>query len=155
MAVPQPAPVTRLRVHGGPESLRPAARRVRDDVLARGVAAEEAGAVELAVHELLANALEHGHLGDPAVPIDVEVTGADGREVTVRVSDQALGGRWPARWPAGADGAQPVGSTERLRGRGLTLARAAAAGLRVVGDHGRTEVVVRLSTLRAPHVGAG
>ncbi|TVP69620.1 MAG: hypothetical protein EA340_06985 [Nitriliruptor sp.] len=154
MAVKETAQATRLRVHGGPQALRPAARRVRDDVLARGVAADEAAAVELAVHELLANALEHGHLGDPSVPIDVEVTGADGGEVTVRVSDRALGGRWPARWSAGADG-QPGGSTERLRGRGLTLARAAAAGLGVVGGHGRTEVVVQLSTFRPPHGGAG
>lgn len=154
MAVNDPAPATRLRVHGGPRALRPAAQRVTVEVLSRGVPADDAAAVELAVHEVLANALEHGHLGDPSVPIDVEVTGAEDNAVTVRVSDRALGGGWQTRSTAGADGAEPGGGTEELRGRGLTLVRAAAAGLRVVADDARTEVVVRLSTFRAPRGGA-
>ncbi len=155
MAVNEPAPATRLRVHGGPLTLRPAAQRVTVEVVSRGVPAHDAAAVELALHELLANALEHGHLGDPSVPVDVEVTGPEDDAVIVRVSDRALGGGWPAGSSADADGAGPGGGTEELRGRGLTLVRAAAAGLWVVADDGRTEVLVRLSTLRVPRGGAG
>ena len=155
MAVNGPAPVTRLRVTGGPRALRPAAQRITIDVLARGVPPAAAAAVELAIHELLANALEHGHLGDATVPIDVEVTGAEDGEVTVRVGDRALRGAAPARWRTGDVGAEPGGGTEQLRGRGLTLVRAAAAGLRIVADDGCTEVVVRLSALPAPEGGAG
>ena len=155
MAANEPAPVTRLRVTGGARTLRPAAQRVAADAVARGVPPAAAGAVELAIHELLANALEHGHLGDPTVPIDVEVTGVEEGEVTVRVADRALGGSWSARWPAGVDGDQPGVEARQLRGRGLTLVLAAAAGLQVVADDGCTAVLVRLSALPAPEGGAG
>lgn len=155
MAVTEPGPTTGLRVQGGPRALRPAAQRITAEVLRRGVPTDGAAMVELAVHELLANALEHGHLGDPSVPIDVEVSGVGHGEVSVRVSDRALGGGGPAGWSTGADPAEPAVATEQRRGRGLTLVRAAAAGLQIVAEEGRTEVVVRLSTFRAPEGGAG
>ncbi len=110
----------------------------------RGVPPDRAAAIELAVHELLANALEHGHLGDPSRPIEVEVTGAERGVVTVRVTDQALGGGWPRRCPT------EVPSPAALRGRGLTLARSAGAELGVTSAARGTEVVLRLSTLPAP-----
>jgi anti-sigma regulatory factor (Ser/Thr protein kinase) len=122
---------------------------VTADVLARGVPTGRSAAVELAIHELLANALEHGHLGDPAVPIEVEVTGAAAGAVTVRITDRALGGGWTVRRPD-----HPAPAT-RSRGRGLVLARSAVTTLEVVEEGARTEVVVRVSTLPPPGAGAG
>ena len=62
----------------------------------------------LAVHECLANALEHGHGGDGHRPIDVEVARGEHETVTVRIGDEGAATR-----------RSPVGDPDRGRGRGL------------------------------------
>ncbi len=64
--------------------------------------------VQLAVHEALANALEHGHGGDGARPIDVEVARGEHGTVTVRIGDEGAGTR-----------RSPGGDPDRGRGRDL------------------------------------
>jgi anti-sigma regulatory factor (Ser/Thr protein kinase) len=120
----------RLEVRGGPSALRPAADRVVA-AFAVGVAAPRRAELVLAVHELLANALEHGHLGDPALPVVVEVVRDEAGAATVRVVDRARGGRW-----------SPAVTPPRLaaRGRGLELVRAVGDGLRVLSGSDRTVV---------------
>jgi anti-sigma regulatory factor (Ser/Thr protein kinase) len=105
-----------VEVAGGATALRPAAARIAVVAIGYGADPERHAELELAVHELLANALEHGHLGDPTVPIRVEVTGDGAGRVTVHVADRALDG---------AGDPTPCGSDEaRDRGRGLLLAGA-------------------------------
>lgn len=116
--VPEPVPVRHEQVTGGPAALRPAAGRAAADVVAivgPDLAVER---VELAVHEVLANALEHGHLGATDLAIGVTVHRV-GRRADVVVIDRALGGT--ARWIGAIDDDPQVG-----RGRGWTLVEAIA-----------------------------
>lgn len=100
--------------------------------------------LELAIHEALTNAFEHGHLADPARPIRVEVERVDRATVVVRVADDAVGGRWhPAR---GATPPVDAGDVLAERGRGLRLMDALVDAVVVRAGDGRT--VVEL------HVGA-
>jgi anti-sigma regulatory factor (Ser/Thr protein kinase) len=82
-----------LAVRGRTDELRTAADGIVAHIAdALGPPGRREDAV-LAVHEVLANALEHGHLGDPRVPIVVEVE----RSVTaalVRITDRARRGPW-------------------------------------------------------------
>jgi anti-sigma regulatory factor (Ser/Thr protein kinase) len=104
-----------VEVAGGATALRPNARRVAAVAIGYGADPKRRAELELAVHELLANALEHGHLGDPAIPIRIEVTRDGAGAVTVHVADRALGG--------GGDPAPRVRGPAADRGRGLLLAR--------------------------------
>lgn len=133
----------RWSVTGGPGALRPAARTIAAAVVARGVPPTRAAAVELVAHELLANALEHGHLGDVDLPIDVEVEPSGTDRVLLRVVDRAVGGPWS---PPSRSGGDPTGS-DAERGRGLVLVAAAATAWRVVATARSTCVEVELSAL--------
>ncbi|MFO7779171.1 MAG: ATP-binding protein [Nitriliruptoraceae bacterium] len=137
------AAAVRWSVTGGPGALRPAARGIAAAVVARGVPPARAAAVELVAHELLANALEHGHLGDADLPIDVEVVRGGTGRVIVRVVDRAVGGPWS---PPERLGARPAG-LDAERGRGLALVAAAASAWRVVPTARSTCVEVELSSL--------
>jgi anti-sigma regulatory factor (Ser/Thr protein kinase) len=121
----------RFTVTGGVHALRPAARRAMIAVCHLGVPGARAQDVELAVHETLANALEHGHLDDPNLPIEVEVAGGGPATVTVRIRDHALAGPRPV-----------VGG----RGRGLRLVTAMADGVEVHAASGHATVTLRWST---------
>lgn len=111
----------RFAVRGGVDQLRPGAARAAAAACHLGVPEVRRHAVELAVHEGLANALEHGHLGDPERSIDVEVAADDRGRVTVRITDGALGAPARGHDDAAADGA--TGGREP-RGRGRALIRA-------------------------------
>lgn len=130
-----------LVVTGRLDQLRPAAARVADMAVDLGVESARHAGVELAVHECLANAREHGHLGDPTRPIVVEVTGAGGHAVVVRILDQALGGPW--RPPPRPPDVRPAPSGGDVRGRGLVLVRACVDHLAVRATTGRTAVELR------------
>ena len=101
--------------------------------------------IELAVHELLANALEHGHGGDPDRAIRIRVARSGAGAVTVEVTDRALRGPW--------DGARPAGDAHGVasrRGRGWQLVAAVATSFRAGGDDaGATVVRIELPTLHA------
>lgn len=131
----------RWTVTGGAAALRPAAVRAADRAVRLGVDPARREAVELAVHELLANALEHGHAGDPVLPIDVEVDGQDGGPVTVRVTDRAVCGPWEARRVDNRD------AVPACRGHGWRLVHAGVCGVRVHSGPGATVVVAELATV--------
>ncbi len=143
------APVTdairplRHQIAGGTGALRPLARQIVAWLVAAGLAPGRVDRVELAVHEVLANAFEHGHLADPRVPIDIRVVPVRaGAEVVV--TDRALAGRWelpPAGDPADARQEDPLPA---VRGRGLALAAAAVDGLDLRPEAACTVVTLRL-----------
>ncbi|MEX2550692.1 MAG: ATP-binding protein [Nitriliruptoraceae bacterium] len=127
---------------GGAGALRPAARRVVTWIVGHGLDPARADRVELALHEVLANALEHGHGDDPQVPI-VVTAGRSGSAVEVAITDRALAGRRPTP-PADPHDA---GWSDRLfeaRGRGLVLAASAVDDLVVLRENDRTVVTLRL-----------
>jgi len=143
--------VARWSVTGGSGALRAAAQTITGAVVARGLPAARAAAVELLVHELLANALEHGHLGDADLAVDVEVERSCGDRVLLRVVDRAVGGPWsPPSCPAG----DPSGA-DAERGRGLVLVAAAATAWRVAATARSTCVEVELSGLAGRERSAG
>ncbi len=115
---PAPTLVRHEQVSGGPTALRPAAGRAAADVVAIVGGEVAAERVELAIHEVLANALEHGHLGATDVAIELTVQRV-GDRATVAVGDHGLGGE---PWRVEAEGDDPW----TVRGRGWTLARAIA-----------------------------
>ncbi len=143
------APVTdairplRHQLIGGTGALRPVARQVVAWLVAAGLAPGRVDRVELAVHEVLTNAFEHGHLADPRVPIEVQVRPV-ARGAEVAVTDRALAGRWeppPAGDRADARQEDPLSA---VRGRGLALAVAAVDGLEVRREAACTVVTLRL-----------
>ena len=101
----------RFTVRGGVEALRPAAARTVRAALAAGLDPARGADLELAVHEVLANAHEHGNGADPCRPIDVEVVAEPSGWLQVHVRDAGVGGA-----PAA------VAAEPGTRGRGLVLA---------------------------------
>jgi anti-sigma regulatory factor (Ser/Thr protein kinase) len=128
----------RWTVRGGVGALRAAAARTAVAACDLGVPPDRQGEVELAVHEALANAFEHGHLGDPGLPIGVELARPDPGTVIVRIRDHARGGGWE---PV----ASPEVPEEDERGRGRRLMHMLTDGIDVVVAAGATSVVLRWS----------
>ncbi|MFO7961259.1 MAG: ATP-binding protein [Nitriliruptoraceae bacterium] len=129
----------RWQVTGGVGSVRPAAVRAADRAVQLGVGAARRSEVALAVHELLANALEHGHGGDPALPIDLRVRRGHGDTIRIEVTDRAVDGLWQ-----GPDGDRHRCEPLACRGHGWQLVTAVADALRVEGAVGATVVRVDL-----------
>jgi anti-sigma regulatory factor (Ser/Thr protein kinase) len=127
----------RWRVLGGVGALRPAAARAAVAACRLGVPPDRQSEVELAVHEALANAFEHGHLGDPDLPIAAEVARLDPGTVTVRIRDHARGGGW--------DPVAALAVSEAERGRGWGLMHVLSDGLDLAVTRGTTSVVLRWS----------
>ncbi len=130
--------VSRFSFDGGVDGVRGAAARAAAAAVAAGVSRSRAPAFELAIHEALANALEHGHLGVPGIPIDVEVAASTGGHVTVRVADTARGGDWD---PAPRAPTPPLAE----RGRGTALLAAGVDRWWVERGDGRTVVVLQVA----------
>lgn len=136
--------VHRVEVAGPPPRLRVTAAAVAAYVVAAGVASARRDDVELAVHECLCNAIEHGQLGAVDPPVLVEVIqgppAAQGRaQVSVRVTDAACGGRWES--PVDTARTRPLAT----RGRGLQLVRACCDTLEVATADGATTVTLHWS----------
>ena len=130
------------QVSGGPPALRPAAGRAACDVVAIVGDGLADGRVELAVHEVLANALEHGHLGAADVAIELTVHRVGDRAI-VAVADHALGADVPR---VGAVDDDPWA----VRGRGLALVRASADEVVVEAQDDPPGTLVRLTWERRP-----
>ncbi len=134
-------------VSGGPPALRPAAGRAAADVVAIVGGGHNGERVELAVHEVLANAFEHGHLGRVDVPIELTVHRVGDRAI-VSVSDHGLGGDG-----LGGDG-QQIGTADDdpwgPRGRGWLLTRAVADEVVVEANDDPPGTQVRLTWTRGP-----
>ena len=135
----------RWSVTGGARVLRPAARRAADRAVALGADPDRRDHIELAVHELLANALEHGHGGDPDLAIGIRVARSGAGPVTVEVTDHAVAGPFQAPAPA-----RPARGVDPCRGRGRQLVEAVATSSSAGGDDaGATVVRIELPTLHA------
>lgn len=114
--------------------------RALGEARAAGLTGTRLDDLRLAVHEVVRNAIDHGHLGDLAPPVDVEVVTDDGH-IEVQVTDRALGGRWeppPVRTPA----------ADRERGRGRALAAALVDEVRIDAHDGATSVALRVARPR-------
>ena len=137
----------RWRVRGDAGGLRPLAAAVTAAAVERGAPASGAARLELAVHELLVNAVEHGNAGDPALPVDIEVAGSAPEPVRIRVGDAGCGGVWS---PPAPGELPPV---TQGHGRGLTLVRRAVEALAVRCGPQGTEVTITVRT--RPHGACG
>jgi anti-sigma regulatory factor (Ser/Thr protein kinase) len=144
-----PLPVWCCEVPGEPVAFRPAAAATAAAAVGLGVAAGRRDELTLAVHEVLVNAWEHGHLGAPEPRIHVEVARDDDGTVTIDVVDVARGGGWdPDVTPATAE---PVAGRRHVdggghaadRGRGLLIARRLVDDVTVAA--GRDGAVVTLT----------
>jgi anti-sigma regulatory factor (Ser/Thr protein kinase) len=132
-----------LQLTGGVAAVGAGARRIAALAQELGLPAHRAAGLRLAAHEVLVNALEHGHLGDPETTIDVEVVADTAGTVTVRIVDRALGGTWD---PAG----DPRAARPAERGRGLQLASASVDALTIHTSPGRSEVTLVTHPGRPP-----
>jgi anti-sigma regulatory factor (Ser/Thr protein kinase) len=124
-----------FQVAGGVDAVGAGARRIAAVAQELGLPAYRTAGLRLAAHEVLVNAVEHGHLGDRDLSIDVEVVVDAAGTVTVRIADHALGGTWD---PAGDPRAAPPAE----RGRGLQLAAASVDVLTIHTSPGRSEVTL-------------
>ena len=123
----------RFTVRGGVEALRPAAARTVRAALAAGLDPARSADLELAVHEVLANAHEHGNAADSRRPIDVEVVADRPGWLEVRVHDQGVGG---------VPG--PVAPEEGTRGRGLAVVAGMVDGVSLDRTSGGTCVTLQV-----------
>jgi uncharacterized protein len=133
--------VRRLAVTGGAAALRSAAEQVAALAVVAGGSPGRRDDLVLAVHELLANALEHGHRGDGTIPIVVEVVPGAGGGAMVRVADTAVDGPWDAA-RTHATAAAPA---DAERGRGLSIVTALTDELTVDVRVDATVVAIRVA----------
>ena len=132
-----------VSVSGGGTDRRSAVEQVVTLARELGLPPPRVDDLRLAVHECLVNAFEHGHLGDAAEEILVEVAGEGHGVVTVRVRDRARGGGWdPA--PRACPAAAAMPSVLAERGRGLALVVALTDDCTIHTDPGSTTVAFRL-----------
>lgn len=153
-----------LLIVGGPAACRPAARRVAALAREAGLLTELGPGLELAIHEILVNAVEHGHSGDHDAPVEVVLrrqahrgSGAQpGRDhrtgeppaitaarepvpgLRIEITDRNRGG-WDGRWedrvhPHGPAGAHPAGPAGPLPGGPRPRGRGLALARAAVDD---------------------
>jgi anti-sigma regulatory factor (Ser/Thr protein kinase) len=138
------AVLAHVRVPSRPGEERTVRRRVVEAVRPLGLAPGRVEALESAVAEAVANAIEHGNDGEPTLPVEIRVA-ADAHAVLVRVTDQggASGGLAPKAAPPDL-GAQLRGE-QPLRGWGLFLMRSLVDEVRVDREGARriVELVMR------------
>ncbi|MFJ8000212.1 ATP-binding protein [Streptomyces sp. NPDC096310] len=120
--------LTRIPLPHQPEAARRARRHTREVLALRRVDGGSAATVELAVSELVTNAVRHGVCVCGCTRGAVTLTllrSPDGRCLRVEVADPS---RTPPRWPTG------IGTVdaEAAEGRGLLLVTALASDW---GDH--------------------
>jgi serine phosphatase RsbU (regulator of sigma subunit)/anti-sigma regulatory factor (Ser/Thr protein kinase) len=127
-----------------PGNEREIATRVVGVVAEFGLPRQRVNALETAVAEAAMNAIEHGNLNDPALPVEVRVWVED-RAIVVQVSDQGLGVEFPDEVEE-PDIEAKLRGEQSPRGWGLFLMRSMVDDLRVVAHETRhvIELVVRL-----------
>ncbi|WP_326810996.1 ATP-binding protein [Streptomyces scopuliridis] len=114
-------PLTRIPLPHRPEAAPKARRHARDVLALRRVDSELIATVELAVSELVTNAVRHGIClcGCTRGPVSLTLLRTGGR-LRVEVADPS---RTPPRWPTGIESVD----AEAEEGRGLLLVTALAA----------------------------
>ncbi len=121
-----------------PGNERLALDRVAAAVTASGLAPARLERLKTAVAEATMNAIEHGNLSQPDVPVDVEVI-QDGGDIIVVITD--LGGEHEPVGPAEEpDLALKLEGAQRARGWGLFLIRNMVDGMQVRTDGPRHTV---------------
>ncbi|MFJ5102853.1 ATP-binding protein [Streptomyces sp. NPDC088554] len=122
-------PLTRIPLPHRPEAAPRARRHTREVLSLRGVDGESAATVELAVSELVTNAVRHGVClcGCTRGPVSLTLLRAENR-LRVEVADPS---RTPPRWPTGVESVDEE-TAEAEDGRGLLLVTALALDW---GDH--------------------
>jgi serine phosphatase RsbU (regulator of sigma subunit)/anti-sigma regulatory factor (Ser/Thr protein kinase) len=127
-----------------PGNEREIATRVVGVVAEFGLSRERVNALETAVAEAAMNAIEHGNLNDPALPVEVRVWVEDGA-IMVQVADLGLGAGFPDEVEE-PDIEAKLRGEQSPRGWGLFLMRSMVDDLRVVAEEGHhvIELVVRL-----------
>jgi anti-sigma regulatory factor (Ser/Thr protein kinase) len=108
-------------VRSEPGNERVALAQVAEAVAGEGLSPARLDRLKTAVAETAMNAIEHGNRNRPEVPVDVEVTVADG-DIVVTITDQ--GGAPEAAGPgAEPDLAAKLAGEQAPRGWGLFLIR--------------------------------
>jgi anti-sigma regulatory factor (Ser/Thr protein kinase) len=121
-----------------PGNERLALDQVAAAVAASGLTPARLERLKTAVAEATMNAIEHGNLSRPDIPVDVEVL-QDGGDIIVAITD--LGGEHQPAGPAEEpDLALKLEGAQRARGWGLFLIRNMVDGMRVRTDGQRHTV---------------
>ncbi|MBV9793577.1 MAG: ATP-binding protein [Actinobacteria bacterium] len=121
-----------------PGNERLALDQVAAAVASSGLTPARLERLKTAVAEATMNAIEHGNLGQPDVPVDVEVI-QDGADIIVAITD--LGGEHQPAGPAEEpDLALKLDGVQRARGWGLFLIRNMVDGMQVRTDGQRHTV---------------
>jgi anti-sigma regulatory factor (Ser/Thr protein kinase) len=121
-----------------PGNERLALARVAESVAGLGLPAPRLERLKTAVAEATMNAIEHGNLSQPDVPVDVEVIRRDG-DIIVAITDRG-GEHQPAGPAEQPDLALKLEGSQRARGWGLFLIRNMVDGLTERND-GRRHTV--------------
>jgi serine/threonine-protein kinase RsbW len=127
-----------------PGNERVALARVAEAVAGTGLADTRLDRLKTAVAEATMNAIEHGNLNRPEIPVDIEVTQV-GTDIVVTITDQG-GARAPAG-PAGQpDLARKLAGEQSARGWGLFLIRNMVDAMDVTTEGARHTVRLTMAT---------
>lgn len=138
-------------VRSEPGNERLALAQVAEAIAGEGLSPARLDRLKTAVAETAMNAIEHGNRNRPEVPVDVEVTVADG-DIVVTITDQ---GGAPEEAASGAepDLAAKLAGEQAPRGWGLFLIRHMVDAMDVTTEG--TRHTVRLVMRAAGRDGAG
>jgi serine/threonine-protein kinase RsbW len=133
-----------------PGNERVALARVAEAVAGTGLADKRLDRLKTAVAEATMNAIEHGNLNRPEIPVDIEVTQV-GTDIVVTITDQG-GARAPADPAEQPDLARKLAGEQSARGWGLFLIRNMVDAMDVTTEG--TRHTVRLTMTAIPDKGA-
>ncbi len=139
--------LTSFEVPSEPGREREAMRRVADAVAPLGLPGGRLEKLKTAVAEATMNAIEHGNLNRPEVPVLV-TAGVEGADLVVRIRDE--GGDRPIAITETPDVAAKLAGEQSPRGWGLFLIQQMVDRLRVTSDgrYHTAELVVHLEETR-------
>ena len=133
-----------------PGNERVALARVAEAVAGTGLVDKRLDRLKTAVAEATMNAIEHGNLNRPEIPVDIEVTQV-GTDIIVTITDQG-GARVPAGPTEQPDLARKLAGEQSARGWGLFLIRNMVDAMDVTTEG--TRHTVRLTMAAIPDKGA-
>jgi serine/threonine-protein kinase RsbW len=128
-----------------PGNERVALARVAEAVAGTGLADKRLDRLKTAVAEATMNAIEHGNLNRPEIPVDIEVTQV-GADIIVTITDQG-GARAPAGPAEQPDLARKLAGEQSARGWGLFLIRNMVDAMDVTTEGARHTVRLTMATI--------
>jgi len=135
-----------------PGNERVALARVAEAVAGTGLADKRLDRLKTAVAEATMNAIEHGNLNRPEVPVDIVVTQVGG-DIIVTITDQG-GARAPAGPAEQPDLARKLAGEQHARGWGLFLIRNMVDAMDVTTEGTRHTVRLTMATTDPADKGA-